>query len=51
MESQTIYNPLMDPEYQWLLHTCMNAFNVCLTMFHRPLFDHITNARVQNRCK
>lgn len=51
MDNEIFYDPLMDPEYEWLLRTCINGFNVCLTMFHMTLFDNITNARIENRCK
>lgn len=29
----------MDPEYDWLRRTCLNAFNVYLTMTHLMIYD------------
>ncbi|KAK9296046.1 hypothetical protein QLX08_009817 [Tetragonisca angustula] len=33
--------PQLDSEYNWIIHTCMNAFNVYLTMLHFTFYDTV----------
>lgn len=33
----------LDPEYNWIIRTCTNAFNVYLTMLHFTFYDNTVN--------
>lgn len=36
-------NSQLDSEYNWIVRTCTNAFNVYLTMLHFTLYDNTVN--------
>lgn len=42
---------LLDPEYEWILRTCTNAFNVYMTMMHFVFYDNALNLQPQNSGK
>ncbi|KOC69233.1 hypothetical protein WH47_11565 [Habropoda laboriosa] len=35
--------PQLDPQYNWIVRTCTNAFNVYLTMLHFTFYDNTVN--------
>lgn len=36
-------NGQLDPEYNWVLRTCTNAFNVYLSVIHFTFYDNAIN--------
>lgn len=37
-----------DPEYAWLIRTCTNAINLCVTLVHTSICETIAGTRVDN---
>lgn len=48
MESEGGYEFLRDPEFNWLVRTCTNIFNVCLTMTHLTIYENLMTMQVEN---
>lgn len=42
---------LLEPEYEWILRICANAFNVYMTMVHFTFYDNAVNLRQPNTGK
>ncbi|KAL0111855.1 hypothetical protein PUN28_013209 [Cardiocondyla obscurior] len=43
-----IEKKLLDAEYEWIVRTCTNAFNVYLTMTHFIFYDNTLNLQPEN---
>lgn len=48
MDNDITNNFINDPEYSWLIQTCMNVFNVGLTMIHLTACDYMRELRMND---